>query len=115
MHRIIAVLLTFMVTHVSAEEVYYCQGLEFAGWSVSEQALTQYSPENFKFSIQQNQVHFGSGGVLDNEKMEITFHSSDLLTASNDIGHQAMEKGNFNYSMVGYSDIFLIAAKCDKV
>lgn len=116
MSKISVAMFVLLATQVAAEEVYYCQGLELAEWSVPEQKLTQYKPQNFKFSIQQNQLHFGSGGYLDGTKLEITRHIGRFLEANSFLSQAALDLniGSFNFAHVGYDHITLIAAKCDK-
>jgi len=114
MRTILSSLFITLASQVAAEEVYYCQGLELAEWSSQKQKLTEYTPQNFKFSIKQNQVHFGSGGFLDNTKKKIRLHTDNLLHASDEWSVLTMDKGNFNYAIVSYGVMVHVAAKCDK-
>jgi len=101
-----------------ANTVYYCAGTQFTEIKASK--LKNFKPQNFKFSVDQKSVTFGSDGFFAGSKFLIESWVSEVLWKAADAGFgtTAFQDGEFvaALSFVGEDGAtgLLIGAKCDK-
>jgi hypothetical protein len=110
-----AIFLTLFSQTASANTVFYCTGTNLV--KVEDHKLEKFKTQNFKFSVNQNTIKFGSGGYFDKHEAGITRWTDEYNWAStNNMANITFLKGYFTSAEV-YSYIdkaFLITAKCDK-
>ena len=112
-----AMFLTLFAHTASAEAVFFCNGTNFV--EIKNNELSKYKTQNFKFSVNEKFVKFGSGGYFADTIMPTSYWlSEDFWTAANTISITKMHKGQFMYAASKYEDDgvagLLITATCDK-
>jgi hypothetical protein len=113
-----AIFLTLFSQTAGAKTVYYCTGTQFT--EIKANKLENYEPQNFKFSVDQKGVNFGSDGFFAGSKMLIEMWVSESIWKARDAGDVvvAFQDGAFVAALafVGEDGAMglLVAAKCDK-
>ena len=105
--------ITFSQAAVS-DTIYHCTGTELV--RVKDHQAETFKPQNFKFSVNSNEIKFGKGGWFNKSVDKITYWLDETdWRAANDATITHFEDGDF-YSASVYlsSDLaILITAKCD--
>lgn len=100
----------------SAQDVWFCQGEEFAAYSSENSAVQKYKVENFKFTVYPNGslLVFGQGGFFDNSKSNVSSYNGNVLNAKGQYDHVLMVEGHLIYTAIGPRRGILITANCDR-
>jgi len=113
-----AIFLTLFSQTAWAKTVYYCTGTQFT--EIKANKLENFKPQNFKFSVDQQGVTFGSDSFFAGSKMLIEKWVSESIWKARAAGDMvvAFQDGAFVAAVAFVGDDsamgLLIAAKCDK-
>ena len=120
---LITLFVVFTITYGSqakAEDVWFCQGTHFSEWNSKSNKYINTTPQNFKFSVANNKIKFGSGGFLNGSTFDVDDYMPDplmkVLTA-HDNGRSTiikMDRGKLNISSTFFEGIVIMSADCDQ-
>lgn len=101
-----------------ADSVYYCIGTNLA--EIRGANLQSYTPQKFKFNVNQNRIRFGSDGFFSGSEFPISSWIAENFWTAYETDYAILKfyKGEFMFASSAFeidgATGMLISAKCDK-
>jgi hypothetical protein len=92
-------------------DVYYCEMNHLI--SIKKDKKESYNSQKFKFQRLESKINFGNeDNYFQKFEMNVTFSSSEVFSASNEIAMLSYREGVFHYSASTYDKVIAISANC---